>query len=300
MSLTLAPRMALFRYFKKEKGNSPNPHGPLAQSVPSTSIAAANSEVGTVIDTMSSHNSKKRGSYDKYTPEQKAMIRKRAAEHGVAASVRHYIKDFPNLKENTVRDWRNAHRLELKKRVRNGSEGSINIIELPQKKRGNPLLLGEELDKLVQAYLTSFRKSGAVVDTAITMACAERIVRSAYSNLLAVNGGHILITKDWAKNMLHRMGFVKRRAITKAKVTIEDYEEKKQFLLDIKAVVTLEDIPLDLVINWDQTGMHYVPVLSWMMVEEGSKRVEICEIVTKDKLLQFLVVLRLVNFCQYS
>ena len=65
------------------------------------------------------------------------------------------------------------------------------------------------------------------MNTAITMACAEGIVRSADSNLLAVNGGHILITKDWAKNMLHRIGFVKRRASTKAKVTVEDFEETK-------------------------------------------------------------------------
>ena len=35
-SLALAPSMALFRYFKKEKGNLPDPRGPLAQSVPST------------------------------------------------------------------------------------------------------------------------------------------------------------------------------------------------------------------------------------------------------------------------
>ena len=238
-----------------------------------------------VIDTVSSHNSKKRGSYEKYTPEQKAMIGKKATEHGVAASVLHYIKDFTNSKENNVSDWRNAYRLELNKRVRNGSEGSINITELPQKKRGHPLLLEEEFDKQVQAYLTSFRESGAVVNTAITMACAEGIVRSADSSLLAVNGGHTLITKDWAKNMHHQIGFMKRRASTKAKVTVEDFEEKKeQFLLDIKAVVTLEDIPLDLVINWDQTGMHYVPVSSWAMAQEGSKWVKICGIDDKRQI----------------
>ena len=59
--------MALFRYFKREKGNLPDPHGPLARSVPSTSIAAANSEVSTAIDT-ASRNSGKRGHYEKYTP----------------------------------------------------------------------------------------------------------------------------------------------------------------------------------------------------------------------------------------
>ena len=185
--------MALFRYFKN---NLPDPHGPSAQSVPSTSIAAANSEVRSVIE---SENNKKRGQYAKYTPEQKAMIGKRAVEHGAFAAVRYYIRNFSNLNENTVRDWRNAYRLELRKRVRDGSEGDINITELSQKKKGHPLLFGEEIDKQVQAYLTSFRESGAVVNTTITMACAEGIVRNADSNMLAVNGGHILITKDWAK-----------------------------------------------------------------------------------------------------
>ena len=46
--------------------------------------------------------------------------------------------------------------MELRKRVRDGSDGDINITELPQKKKGRPLLIGEKLDKQVQAYLTSF------------------------------------------------------------------------------------------------------------------------------------------------
>ena len=82
--------------------NLPDPHGPLALSVLSTSIAAVNSEMSTAIDT-ASRNSGKRGHYKKYTPQQKAMIGKTAAEHGVAASARHYMKDFSNLKENTVK-----------------------------------------------------------------------------------------------------------------------------------------------------------------------------------------------------
>ena len=75
--------MALFRYFKGEKSNWPDPHGPLARSVPSTLIAAANSEVSTATD-----SDGKRGHYEKYTPQQKAMIGKTAAEHGVVATIR--------------------------------------------------------------------------------------------------------------------------------------------------------------------------------------------------------------------
>ena len=78
-----------------------------------------------------------------------------------------------------MKDWRNVYRLELKKRVRNESECDINITELP-------LLLGEQLDKQVQAYLTSFRESGAVVNIAIAMAYAEGSVLNADSNMLVV------------------------------------------------------------------------------------------------------------------
>ena len=47
-------------------------------------------EVCSVIN-VTSQNSKKRGHYEKYTAEQKAMIVKRAAEHGVIAAVRHVV-----------------------------------------------------------------------------------------------------------------------------------------------------------------------------------------------------------------
>lgn len=50
---------------------------------------------------------------------------------------------------------------------------------------------------------------------------------------------------------------------------------KAQFLIDTKAVVEFDEIPHELIINWDQTAIHYVPVGSWTMEKEGSKRVEI-------------------------
>ena len=162
---------------------------------------------------------------------------------------------------------------------------SLNVTELPEQKRGRPLLLGAELDRQVQAYVTTLRKNGAVVNTAIIMACAEGIVRSKDSNLLCSNGGYISLTKDWGKSLMRRMGLVKRRASTKSKVSIENFEElKEQYLLDIKVCVEMDEVPDDLVINWDQTGIHYVPVSSWTMEKEGSKRVEIAGIEDKRQI----------------
>ena len=37
----------------------------------------------------------------------------------------------------------------------------------------------------------------------------------------------------------------------------------------------MDEVPAELVINWDQTGINYVPVSSWTMAEEGSKRVDV-------------------------
>ena len=56
---------------------------------------------------------------------------------------------------------------------------------------------------------------------------------------------------------------------------------KKQFLDDIETVSKFEGIPKDLVINWDQTAVRYVPVSNWTQEVKGAKRVEI--VGTDDK-----------------
>ena len=42
------------------------------------------------------------------------------------------------------------------------------------------------------------------------------------------------------------MGFVKRKATSKAKVTVDNFEElKEQFLLEINQVIVMDEIPAD-------------------------------------------------------
>ena len=69
---------------------------------------------------------------------------------------------------------------------------------------------------------------------------------------------------------------MKRRVITKAKVNPSDFELlNSQFLNDVTAVIHMEEIPPEIVINWDHTGLNYITVSNWTMAPEGSKRVEI-------------------------
>ena len=120
------------------------------------------------------------------------------------------------------------------------------------------------------------RDKGGVINTAIVMACAEGVITNHDSNLLASNGGYITITKDWAKSLLSRMEFVKRHASTSAKVSPQSFDKlKEQFLFDAKCLIAMEEISDSLVINWDQTGIQYVPVSAWTMEKQGMKRVKI-------------------------
>ena len=81
----------------------------------------------------------------------------------------------------------------------------------------------------------------------------------------------------------------KRPASSKAKVMVENFEEvKKNFLLNVKNVVCMDEIPGELIINWEQTSVNYIPVSSWMMQAEVAKKVEI---IAKDDKRQITVVI---------
>ena len=148
----------------------------------------------------------------------------------------------------------------------------VEVFELPCKKMGRPLLIGDEADKELQEYVRYLRATGAAVNTAVVIASVEGILLSKDANILK----RITLTKDWAKSLLARMGMVKQRASSKAKVDVEKFEALKQgFLLVITNVVSLEEIPPDLIINWDQTGINYIPIGSWTMEKEGARRVEL-------------------------
>lgn len=47
----------------------------------------------------------------------------------------------------------------------------------------------------------------------------------------------------WAKSLLHRMGYVKRKGNSTAKMTAKDFEARNELLqLDYKTIVEMEEI----------------------------------------------------------
>ena len=138
--------MSILKYFKGAKENIqnelPDPSRSLLREMPSSSIAAANTMVKSI-------TAKPRKQYIQLTPVQRFQIGKKAAEIGIAAALRFFKKNHPDLAltEPTVRRAKNRYVEELKKRPRNSSFELSELQELPTRKRGRPLLIGEELDK---------------------------------------------------------------------------------------------------------------------------------------------------------
>lgn len=84
----------------------------------------------------------------------------------------------------------------------------------------------------------------------------------------------INLTKGWIRYFLHRMGNVKWMATGKAKVTVNNFEELKE-QLEFKHIIVMDEIPADLIIHFNQTGLNFVPVSEWIMEVVGYKRVEV-------------------------
>ena len=94
----------------------------------------------------------------------------------------------------------------------------VEVKALLTKTQGRPLLLGEELDKCVQDYIKNLREIGGVINTAIGIVSARNCA------LLLENGGHISITRGWAKSILHRMNYVKRKGSNAGKVSVSCFK----------------------------------------------------------------------------
>lgn len=132
--------------------------------------------------------------------------------------------------------------------------------ELCHKKRGRPLLLGE-LDNFVKDHVTELRKGGGVLNRNIVIATARGIVKYENKALLSENWGPIQLDRGWSDSFLSRLGYVKREGTKAARKLPSDFDEKKEdFLTGVGGVIEEKNIPPELVINFDQTGVKIVPV----------------------------------------
>ena len=77
--------------------------------------------------------------YVKLTPEQRAKIGERAHKHGISSALKHFAREYPNLKKQTVFRFKKAYE-KLK-------SSQQDVTKIDSKKHGRPKLLPEDLMK---------------------------------------------------------------------------------------------------------------------------------------------------------
>jgi len=150
-------------------------------------------------------------------------------------------------------------------------------------------MLQEKIDLEVQQYILHHREIGAPVNGTVVRASTRGILKRKMAEAQGSKDGPgptmPVLTKDWSRYLLQRMQFVKRKANTKAKLSVENFAQLKyNYLSDISGIVDMEEIPPYLIINWDHTALKYVPVGSWTMAKEGSKKVPIAGVDDKRQI----------------
>ena len=253
-------QMALYRFFqRKERPVVPTLSMCGASSLSKKELEGANDNVSRVLCGGDGESAKltPRAHYNDYTAKERAEIGKYAAENGPTKAARCFSERLGRkVPESSARRFKSEYLQKIKAMARdrdNGDESenvALVVNSLPTKPRGRPLLLGQDLDKAVQDYVSAMRTVGGVINTAIVMAAAEGIVSAHDVAKLSSRGGHIHITKTWAQSLLNRMGYVKRKCSNAGKVSVTRFEEiQETFLADVTAEVIMNEIPDELVIN---------------------------------------------------
>ena len=111
---------------------------------------------------------------------------------------------------------------ELESSQKRHVESFPTITELPPRKRGGPLLLGNS-DRPVQDYVCMLHISWGVVYARLVLAAARGLIIARNRTLLIDYRGSLNPDKPWAKLLLWHMGFVKRKASTFARVPVQDF-----------------------------------------------------------------------------
>ena len=238
--------MALLKYLERKRSALPDERACGSTSLMGKDLKLANQAAEQCLRKYSVTSVKpkeKRTKHNDYTPEQRAEIGRYAAENGPTRAAKHFFSVLnTNVPEPTARRQKNEYLIKLKG-IR--SRCSVKFAYAATRKATDCYM-----DSTVQGYIKSMREVGGVVTTAIVMAAAEGIVAARDESLLVQHCGHIEITKPWAKSLLLRMKYVKRKCSNAGKVSIPHLKElQENFLADIQAEVVMNEVPEELIFN---------------------------------------------------
>ena len=293
--------MALYRFgFKRIRPDesSSSQEKPMPDGMPSLEeakrIGVGEVEYEAVVNNtseiLSSQKKKQRctrGTYLKYSDEDRAKIGKYAVENGNERARKQFLKKYPTLTESTVRNFKKAYKEAVESELEKPNPEPVCKIQCqPQ---GRPPILLDFDAKLIK-LLKAFRAKGSVVDIHVVRATATALIESNPSSLPHL--AKFKMPRTWVQSVYRRMGY-SRRIGTTARPPVPKglYSEcEREYLTDINDKRVKYRIPPELVINADQTPSSYVSVGRKTMAQRASKNVPVKGLNDKRNITLTLVV----------
>jgi hypothetical protein len=170
-----------------------------SSSVDKRTTDICNVELEMVYSDSESTSTPKRGKYQIMSPVEHAEIGKYASQHSTPQTIAHF-KSRINLKCTSVRNLKSKYLEELSGGKRklfestDSDDSFADITELQPRKRGRPVLLGEELDQKVQTLINELRNTAGNINSRIVRALGKGVVKAKDRTLLVENDGSIEIT----------------------------------------------------------------------------------------------------------
>ena len=208
--------MSIFKYFGKkpdsdtgnEKADNPSP-----AYLPSAFESGLGQQeyqnvVSNVVDlvnpsTVSPATGRQRGkrqSYVHYSGEMRANIGKYTAENGIEKARKYFSKDFPDLKESTIRNFKKKYHVKLAEARK---AGNTEVICIPSEVRGRPPIL-MDLDNKLLTFLKGIRSRGGVINVHVVQGVTHALITSnpAMSHL-----NNFDMPRSWVHSIYKRMGY---------------------------------------------------------------------------------------------
>ena len=212
----------------------------------------------------------KRNSYKHYSGGTSVKIAKYAVENGNTKAVKHFEKEFPNLRESTVRNFKKKYYEKLSKERR---EGKTEVLSLPSKVRGRPPILMELDGKLIR-FLKGMRGRGGVINIYVVRAVTQALIDC---NTSLTHLANFDMPRSWVHSIYKRIGYKARAGTTsRPPVPFGLFSESHfEYLSSILETVEQYAFPPQLIFSADQTPCSYVSVGKMTMAKRGDKSIPI-------------------------
>lgn len=208
---TIPPR----RKYPQPPPGLPDPNG-IASTADAELCAAANDSIEKAVP--STKRKRKREDYNDYSEEDRLKMAIFAIENGPAKAARHFTATMGRpVNESSIRWIRDKYRTEMKKKLYHNDAEPLK--SLPKEKRGCPTLMPAKVDQAVQDHLQRIRDGGGVVNNRIVIATGQGVL-SKYGGAPFLHDEDI--KTSWARSMMRRMSFVKRKGTKAARKTPEN------------------------------------------------------------------------------